>query len=630
VIPGPTLPDRLRYRFDNIMARGVPAQIGLLSAVTAVIIVLGAIAVVLTGVTQKGTSLPSMLWTSLLHVVDNGNISNDGGNGWYVFVMLLVTLGGLTILAALFGIVTNGIDEQMQALRRGRSRVLERNHTLILGWSPQIFQIISELTIANENQRRACVVVLSERDKPEMEGELRERVPSRGGTRIVCRTGNPLDLSDLPIGNPAGARSIIILPPDSGDPDTHVIKTLLALTHHPQRRAEPYHIVAPIRDPRNLEVAEMAGRGEAVLVLGEDLISRITVQTCRQSGLSVVYTELLQYEGDELYFQVEPALVGRCFGDALLAYDDSSPIGMRRADGTVLINPPMETVIARDDAIIAISADDDTVKLSGRSDVGIEKDAIRTRPTPPPAPEQTLVINWNSRTPAILRELDNYVAQGSRVTLAVRDSETIAGAVADGAYANLHIEVVAGDPTDRRMLDALHVAQYDHVIVLGESDTLDAQEADARTLTTLLHLRSIQERESVDFAVVSEMVDLRNRELAAATRADDFIVSDQLVSLMLSQLSETRALQPVFDDLFDPEGSEIYLKPIDHYVELDRAVNFYTVVEAARRCNEVAIGYRIAAEAENAANDYGVLLNPPKSNRVTYREGDRVIVVAEE
>ena len=42
------------------------------------------------------------------------------------------------------------------------------------------------------------------------------------------------------------------------------------------------------------------------------------------------------------------------------------------------------------------------------------------------------------------------------------------------------------------MLDALQRAEtYDHVIVLCYSDTLDAQEADARTLITLLHLRDI-------------------------------------------------------------------------------------------------------------------------------------------
>src|SRR4029078_422370 len=110
-------------------------------------------------------------------------------------------------------------------------------------------------------------------------------------------------------------------------------------------------------------------------------------------------------------------------------------------------------------------------------------------------------------------------------------------------------------------LDDLNIASYDHVIVLSYSDTLDVQNADARTLVTLLHLRSIADHTGHPFSIVSEMLDLRNRELAEVTQADDFIVSDKLVSLMLSQVSENKQLAAVFADLFDPEGSEIYIKP---------------------------------------------------------------------
>jgi len=50
-------------------------------------------------------------------------------------------------------------------MRKGRSRVIERNHTLILGWSPTVFAIIGELIIANENQRRPRIVILADHDK---------------------------------------------------------------------------------------------------------------------------------------------------------------------------------------------------------------------------------------------------------------------------------------------------------------------------------------------------------------------------------------------------------------------------------------------------------------------------------
>ena len=100
--------------------------------------------------------------------------------------------------------------------------------------------------------------------------------------------------------------------------------------------------------------------------------------------------------------------------------------------------------------------------------------------------------------------------------------------------------------------------------------------------------------------------------------------------LMLAQLSENPDLHDVFADIFDPEGSEIYLKPVRDYVETGTPVNFYTVVEAARRRGETAIGYRIASESKDAGKAYGVHTNPKKSQPVVFAPEDKVIVFAEE
>jgi hypothetical protein len=58
-------------------------------------------------------------------------------------------------------------------------------------------------------------------------------------------------------------------------------------------------------------------------------------------------------------------------------------------------------------------------------------------------------------------------------------------------------------------------------------------------------------------------------------------------------------------------------------------VSFATILEASRRCGEVAIGYRRAAISTDAAQGFGVVVNPPKSSEVTLADADRVIVLAE-
>ncbi len=98
---------------------------------------------------------------------------------------------------------------------------------------------------------------------------------------------------------------------------------------------------------------------------------------------------------------------------------------------------------------------------------------------------------------------------------------------------------------------------------------------------------------------------------------------------MMAQFSENAELFDIFTDIFDPEGAEIYLKPIGDYVATGQVVNFYTVVEAARRRGETAIGYRKASEVNHAGKSYGVHTNPRKSEPVQFTPEDKIIVISE-
>jgi voltage-gated potassium channel Kch len=633
----PTLKQRFRYWFDNLMSKGTPAMIVLLALASFVLIfVAGFILFVFSIHPAEESNLGfwEAVWASLMRTLDPGTMGSDTGPG-FRFVMLAVTIGGIFIVSALIGVLNSGLEAQLERLRKGHSRVLENDHTLILGWSPQVFTIISELMIANENQRDARIVVLADKDKVEMEDEIRERVETIGTTRVICRSGSPIDLNDLEIASPHTAKSIIILPTDvSGEdtPDSQIIKTVLALTNNPKRRAGKYHIVTQISDPKNMDIIRLIGANDAVSAIPtSDLVARVVAQTSRQSGLSVVYTELMDFGGDEIYFKKEPSLSGKTFGDALMAYEDSSLMGLRKADGRIELNPPMDSRVESGDSIFAISEDDDTIHLSDLSSVPVDTNLILSGTRPKrPKPEKTLILGWNRSAATILHELDAYVAPKSKMTV-VAEGPRLKREIntCTKGLKNQEAKFIEDDITNRGVLDSLNIMDYDHVIVLAYR-SLGIQQADAKTLTALLHLRDMAEKDETPFSIVSEMLDLRNRELAEATRVDDFIISEHLISLMLSQLSENEDLFPIFERIFAPEGAEIYLKPIGEYVVTGQAVNFYTVVEAACQRGETALGYRIAAEANDAGEDYGVHINPKKSEKVIFVPDDKIIVIAED
>jgi voltage-gated potassium channel Kch len=629
----PSLKQRIQYYTDNLMARGPQAMIGLLGVFSLIIILLSAFVVTIGGRIffpegVEDLSFIEAFWLSLVRTLDPGTMGADEGWGFRLIMLLLPTLGGVFIISTLIGVLSNVIQNKIEDLRKGRSLVLEENHTIILGWSSQVFTILSELVEANLNQVNSSIAILAMKEKVEMEDEIRSRLRDTKNTRIICRSGSPIDPAALELVRPQHARSIIVIPPEDHDPDNFVIKTVLAITNNPHRRAEAYNIVTQIRDEKNLQVVQMLGKKDRVCaLLARDIIARVTAQTSRQSGLSIVYTELFNFSGDEIYFKEEKALTGKRYRDALSSYATSSVIGLFKADGlTAQLNPPMDSLIQPGDQLICISADDDTIIFSASPDSpAIE--SIQSAPQPISVKkERLLLLGWNEYGATILRELDNYVEHGSRITIVA--DETFQEKVSTCTrLKNQTIEFHAGDTTNRSLLDELKVEDYDHVIVLADT-SLDFQEADARTLVTLLHLRDISLQDETPFSIVSEMLDLRNRELATVTKVDDFIVSTHLISLMIAQLSENIHLMPVFTDMLNEEGAEIYLKPVEEYIKTGVEVNFYTVMEAAARRNETAIGYR-SASADDKSDSYGVHINPDKSAVITFNPGDKVIVFAE-
>jgi ion channel POLLUX/CASTOR len=626
-----TLINLLRYRFDNFMARGTVALVSGLALVSFVFILLMAVLVNLSGIAPEDgdrLSLPEALWGVLMRTLDSGTVGGD--TGWvFRLTMLFVTFGGIFVVSTLIGLLSSGIDAKLEDLRQGRSRVIETDHIVILGWSLQVFTLISELALANANRPDTCIVILSEADKVEMETALYDTLGKLPRIRLVCRTGSPSNMADLGIVSIQTARSIIILNSAQDHADAQLVKTLLAITNIPRSQPQPYHIVAQVQTAKTLDVIRIVGQNQVETLLTNDLISRIVVQTCRQSGLSVVYMDLLDFSGNEIYFKTEPVLQRKTYGHALLAYNDSTVIGIQSADGAIRLNPPSHTLIQAGEQIILISEDDDTSHLSSHTDTLIDFQAIRATEQASAKAEHTLILGWNDRVCTIIQQLDQYVASGSTVTVVAE----FPGAEVDLSEETLKLQnqtvrYQQGDPTDREVLENLNLTQYNHAVVLCNPD-LEVEQADAQTLMTLLHLRDISDRHHHTFQVVTEILDVRNQALAQVARPDDFVISEQLISLMLAQVSEQKSINAVLSDLFNPDGSEIYLKPVVDYVEVDRPVNFYTIVESAKKRGESAIGYRCKADANNVARSYGVVINPSKNQPIEFKPEDAIILLAE-
>ena len=149
------LSQKLRYKFDNLMSKGPIAMISLLAVMSFLVVVVAGIVLSLFSISPEGSEpmgFVESVWQSLMRTLDSGTMGGDNGWGFRI-VAFVVTLGGIFIISTLIGVLGSGIEEKLDQLRKGRSFVIENNHTLILGWSSKVFTIISELVISNENQK---------------------------------------------------------------------------------------------------------------------------------------------------------------------------------------------------------------------------------------------------------------------------------------------------------------------------------------------------------------------------------------------------------------------------------------------------------------------------------------------
>jgi ion channel POLLUX/CASTOR len=615
---------RLRYHFENSLSKGSGSVILWLGGFTFFFLIITTFVIIFFEniSSEEPMGFVQAFYEGFYQLLSPGVIDWEMASH-FRWLMAILCLVGLLIVSILIGLVSSTIESKIEDLKRGRTVIQEKNHIAIYGWNSKIFLILNELILANSNQKKSCIAIMANMDKVEMESEIRDKIENFRNTKIIVRSGLITDVDDVNILLPQEARSIMVLPSDDEDSDMHSIKTLMALVNNPRRNKKNYHIVTELNNNSNMEVAEIVGKNEVSIVQTTETISRIMVQTCRQPGLSNVYNELLGFDGNEIYFLNQTNMQGKTFAEAGLWFPNACLIGLRQPDGKLLLNPDPSTILSGSEKLICIAEDDHALKMVDPAGTVSESSVYKGNASLPEK-DKTLLLGWNNKARIILSELNKYVVPGSELHIVSSFEEFREEAeLLIPELQNLSCSYKTGDTTNAELLKSLELEKFDHIIVLSYSN-IDYKHVDSWTLVTLIQLRELANRLNLKFNIVSEMMDIRNKALAELAKPDDFIISDNITSMILSQLSENAELLHIYKDLFSAEGAEIYLKPASDFVVLNTEVNFYTVCKSAALRKEVAIGYRKTKMGENS----GIVINPEKSSKVHFTAEDRVIVIS--
>ena len=584
----------------------------LFAATLAIVLVIGVIA----SFASDDGSVLYQIWLSLMQTLDAGNLSGVAtDNIVYLLLMFLATLCGLFLTSVLIGVIATGVEDKLSNLRKGTSVVQEDGHTVIVGFDNNIYSIIQELIEANSNKKNACIVVLGEQPKEEMEDAISSHIQDTLTTRIICRSGNLHEAYAIERCSVETCKSVIVNVHD----DAETIKILLALATYIKNKElsnSNLKFIVFLQDNQYVNAANIAGEGRAAIVYAKDAIARIISNTCRQHGLSQVLTELFNFTGNELYFEKIPELTGKTFKEATMSFSNAVVVGLQ-ASGQVKLNPPMDTVIGKDDEIILIELDDGAYNYHPAKKVD-ESKICNAASVSATANNYLLVLGSNEKLPIILTEYAKYVERGVHVVIVDDDLDESRL----GTYDNLNITVCTKQIT-RELLCELINADANNILLLND-DSQDPETSDSQTLLRLILLRDIADNTGLDFSITTEMRSVDNQRLAAQARVDDFVIGSNFASLIMAQISENPNMMPLIDDLLDENGSEMYMKSASKYVPIGVPVDSYILTESAARKGEIYLGYR-----HNDKIKTDVIVNPRKDETIIFGEHDQIVVIAE-
>jgi hypothetical protein len=625
------------------LSGGAGRQLLLLFALTMlVVLVFTGISLPIEGVGPEGTpehhvTVLDKAWFYFTRMLDAGTMGDDAGE-LNRFVSTGATILGVIVAGLLISSLAGNFQDRLEAIRRGGSPVMEEGHFLVLGWSEKIPSVVDQICEAYEGQK-IVAVVLGDAGKTEMEEKLRAKITHHDRVKLVVRSGSSLDLDDLARVSFDKARAIVVLvnDADTSDPnkaDGRIIKTLLALFNHPDAhgKTDGLRVTAEVMLAANQEIAAIASGGRAHVIKTNEIISKILLQTSRSSGLSLVYDELLRFEGNEFHIKQFP-VAGRRFEDLALAFPSGLAVGIAKLDGSGhVLNPPGDRVVESNEALIVL-AEDSNVQFVDRG--ALPKVSVPSNPAQKPI-EHMLVLGWNAKIFPILAEFDNYVGPGSTITLlntVPEDERQRQLAVKAPPPKNVSIRHMTGEFTSRALMERVEPHRYPTVMVLGDAaGEGSVEESDTRAIIALLLLRDFRHRAGIaEQKVCSEILDPKNRELAATTEIRDVVISNVMVSQVLAQVTYEPRIRAVLEDLFSSEGSEVYIKDLSLYVPLGQPTTFEHLVLAARARGETALGIQIFEN--DAEKRYGFRLNPVGPARTTPivpKTKDRLVVLAED
>jgi ion channel POLLUX/CASTOR len=645
--------NRLKFELERFVVRSPLHRLVFIALLIAIVSVGGGLLARSAGGNFKSDG--DAIWWAFLRLTDPGYLGDDQGAALRVVSTIVTVLGYVIFLGALVAIMTQWLDSTMAKLESGLTPIAANDHIVILGYSSRTAAIVRELLVSEgrvsrfldaRGAARLRIVILAEKVNVEVVQELKDRLgPLWNPRQVTLRSGTPLRIDHLHRVDFLHAAAILLPAVDlagdgSATPDARTIKALLAIASS-SRTLETKRlplVVAEVVDSRRVAMAERAYPGPIEVLAADGFVGRLLVQAVRHPGISAVYEELLAPAGDnDIYVRRLPELDGQRIDAITGVFAEAIVLGVVRAGGPraeSILAPPGDFVLAATDHLVFVATSFEACTPTPtptptpapapkpeRRPSGLSPAEAAPRERAVPGARRVLVLGWNQKVPALLREValahdTDDVHEVDVFSVRAKDErEAVLAGELDAT--RIRVRHLEGDYTAGGALRRLDPASYDNVVLVA-SDWVDSEdESDARTILGHLLLEEALAGKKRKPAIVAELMDAENVELLTDHQSE-ILVSATLLSHILTQVALRPDLHAVYSDLFGADGGEFAFRRASGYGLTGAPATFAEALAAAAEHGEIALGFRHAG---------ALALNPPRQKQFSLGEGDDVIVV---
>lgn len=460
---------------------------------------------------------------------------------------VLVLITGLVLFSGtIIALTTNAIKDYFAKKQSGSGKIYLENHIVVLNWNNKVPELVADLLYVSS--RHVTLMILADIDKAYAEKQIANAIKkvtknhdNIKNLNVLVKRGDPLVKSDLDDISIEQADAILIMnkeikrfaTKELSESDLNILKVILSLgqlklPHHPPIVAEIKCIETSAKIATMANVVDNLKTHTIVPICFDRRLGQIIAQTIIEKHMEDVYLSLFSFDGSEVY-RLEKTSFETCLNESSHAI-------------------PLSII---DNDLFVLSSNNKTKRLTSEHPHKPLK--LTVKPIHEKSIHDVYILGENNKVQFILESFN--------------------------AYERLYNSSFQAEALSQERLPALvkeiKETQKNVTFLLLSDETKEQEALDANVIDTLIYLEGALQGHDVH--IIVELLDPKNDRIIKDFNIENTIISNKIISLLLSKLA-----------LF-PETAAFYENLLTIEPSAEGKDDYAIVIQPAKQCLKTAL-----------------------------------------